>query len=168
MEGRGPVRGDGAAGSACISNREIDCFANEDVIDELMESRKEPVQVTGTFTLDEDDQPKKLTGVFRVESVDLSPISVDRISLAQGRILVAALPLVLTPHLDEETRQHYVVEEPALGIHAVAQTREALLDEVADDMAFLWDTYVENTEAPLTSQAQQLGERLRGRFSVAG
>lgn len=150
-----------------VTNREIDCFANEDVIDELVESRKEPVQVTGTFTLDDEDQPMKLTGVFRVESVDLSPVALDSVPLERGRRLTATPPVLLTPHLDEESHQYYVVEEPELGIHSVAQTRDVLLDEIADDVAFLWDAYAEESEARLTTKARELGQRLRNRFSVA-
>ncbi|MDP2183404.1 MAG: hypothetical protein Q8K99_12650, partial [Actinomycetota bacterium] len=58
-----------------VTNRTIDCYARADVIDDLVENHYEPVQVTGVFTLDENDHPIKLTDVSVVETVDLSPLT---------------------------------------------------------------------------------------------
>lgn len=72
--------------------------------------------------------------------IDEGEVRVDYVELPDGRRLTASPPLLLSPALDEETQQYYVVTAADLGIHSVALTRDELLDELADDITFLWDS----------------------------
>lgn len=52
---------------------ELECSYVQDIEDTIIESKRELIQVTGRFTLDEHGHPKSLTDVTRIEPVDLSP-----------------------------------------------------------------------------------------------
>ncbi len=69
-------------------------------------------------------------------------------------------PLTLQPALDEESSQLYVVEAPDLTLLAYAQTREQLLQEIGEQIAFMWDTYVKESEDKLAPDALRLRQRL--------
>jgi len=144
-----------------VTNRTIDCFARPEVVDDLVENRKDPVQVMGLFTLDEQDNPIKLTDVSSVESVDLSPILVDIVPLADNRQLVATGCLQIIPELDPETMQLFVVENHELGLHLEAATREELFEDLLDELAFLWTAYVSASDADLTPSAKALKATLQ-------
>lgn len=137
-----------------VTNRTIDCFARPDVVDDLVDNRKDPVQVTGVFTLDEQDNPIKLTDVSSVESVDLSPILVDVVPVAAGRRLVATGCLQIKPELDAETMQLFVVENHELGLHLEAATREELFEDLLDELAFLWAAYALASDEDLAPSAR--------------
>ncbi len=68
---------------------------------------------------------------------------------------------ILNPSLDEESQQLYVVEAPDLTLLAYAQTREQLLQEIGEQIAFMWDAYVNASEDVLASDALSLRKRLR-------
>jgi hypothetical protein len=68
-------------------------------------------------------------------------------------------PLVLQLALDE-SKQLFVVEEPDFGLYAFAQTREQLVQEIAEQIAFMWDAYVNVSEDMLASDALRLRQRL--------
>lgn len=141
------------------TRREIECVYVDELEETLIENRRSLIQATGQFTLDEDDNPIKLTDVTRLEPVDLSPISLKVIHW-QHREFHCTPALLLQPILDEESQQLYVVEVPDLTLHAYAQTREHLLQEISDQIAFLWDTYVEAPAHTLAADALQLREQL--------
>lgn len=146
-----------------VTNRTIDCYARPDVIDDLVENHYEPVQVTGVFTLDENDHPIKLTDVSVVETVDLSPLTIDAVVL-EGQPLVPSPPLVLTPTLDPETKQ---VLLEGLGLSAAAPTRDQLYEELVDEIAFVWEAYALEADEILSPAAAELKKRLLERFQVS-
>jgi hypothetical protein len=98
----------------------------------------------------------------RIEPVDLSPLSFPTLEQA-GRCLCFDPPLHLTPYLDEDTQQLLVVSDPLLNIHAYAQTREQLTDELAAQVFFLWDEYAQAEPDTLTEGAQALRDALLSR-----
>lgn len=63
-------------------------------------------------------------------------------------------------HLDHESQQLYVVEVPELTLLAYANSREQLLQEIAEQIAFMWDTYVQSSEETLAIDALRLRQRL--------
>ncbi|MDP2181351.1 MAG: hypothetical protein Q8K99_02120, partial [Actinomycetota bacterium] len=140
--------------------------ARPDVIDDLVENHYEPVQVTGVFTLDENDHPVKLTDVSAVETVDLSPLTIDAVVL-EGQLLVPSPPLVLTPALDPETKQVLLASDEGLGLSAAAPTRDQLYEELVDEIAFVWEAYALEDDEILSPAAAELKKRLLERFQVS-
>lgn len=70
------------------------------------------------------------------------------------------IPLILTPGIDEETKQLLVVEEPKISLHAFAYTRDELIHEINEQIIILWDEYVIVSADELASDALQLRETL--------
>jgi predicted RNase H-like HicB family nuclease len=73
-------------------------------------------------------------------------------------------PIAVQPDLDEETQQHFVAEIAELGICAQGRTRDALLDDIASQIAFLWEEYAVANESELTEDAIELRKVLLGRL----
>lgn len=138
---------------------EIECVYVDELEETMIENRRELIQATGQFTLDDEGNPAKLTNVTQLEPVDLSPISLKTVYW-QEREFRFTRSLILQPKLDEESSQLYVVENPDLTIHAYAQTREQLLQEIGDQIAFMWDTYAKESEDKLAPDALRLRQRL--------
>lgn len=137
------------------NNRELECCYVQDIEDTIIESKRELIQVTGRFTLDEHGHPKSLTDVTRIEPVDLTPLVFDCLEL-NGRVLRFSSKLIVEPVLDEETSQLLVIEDETLGIHVYAQNREILVDELTAELFFLWDEYALEASDNLTAKAQAL------------
>ena len=142
---------------------EIQCHCEPSVLESVLESWDVPIQVTGRFTLDRKGHPLRLTGVTRVEPIDLSPMTFDRIEWG-GRQLAFDPPLTIQPTLDEESGQLYVLTDDELGIDVFAQTREQVADELAEQVLFQWDTYARESPERLTPGARWLRDALLSRM----
>ena len=147
------------------NNRELECSYVQDIEDTIIESKRELIQVTGHFTLDEQGHPKSLTDVTRIEPVDLSPMVFDSLEL-NGRVLRFSPNLIVEPVLDEETSQLLVIENETLGIHVYAQNREILVDDLTAELFFLWDEYALEVSEKLTDKAQALKAELLKKCKV--
>jgi hypothetical protein len=141
------------------THQEIDCIYLEELEDLMIENRRQRLQVTGKFTLNADGHPIKLTDVTRIEPVDLSPITIREIP-KQDKKLCFKTPLVLTPKLDEETEQLLVIEEPQIGLHVFAYSRDEITHEINDQLLMMWDEYVNVSPNELALDAGQLREKL--------
>lgn len=146
-----------------VNGREIECSYVPEIEDDLLESRRGLIQVTGTFVLDADGHPSRLTNVRRIEPVDLTPLVFDVVE-ADGRRLKAVPALRLIPRLDEESQQLYVIEDADLDLSVYAATREELADEIAAHLLFAWDAYAKASSNILTPKARELANALRARF----
>lgn len=133
--------------------RKIECFYLPEVEQILLASPRELIQVTGQFILDEDNHPTKMSEVSLIEAVDLSQMTFTSVN-RDGRTLAISPPLVVTPVLDEETNQYLEVREDALGLFAFANNRELLVDEIEEQLFFLWDEYAMVGEDTLVEAAQ--------------
>jgi hypothetical protein len=102
----------------------------------------------------------------RIEPLELSPLSFPTLEQA-GRCLRFDPPLHLTPYLDEDTQQLLVVSDASLDIHAYAQTREQLTDELAAQVFFLCDEYAQAEPDTLTEGARALRVALLSRCQEA-
>ncbi|MBD2518887.1 hypothetical protein H6G93_28795 [Nostoc sp. FACHB-973] len=141
------------------THQEIECIYLEELEDSMIKNRRQMIQVTGQFTLDVDGHPTKLTDVTRIEPVDLSHINIREVT-GDGKKLRLITPLLLTPELDEETEQLLVVEEPHVGLHVFAYTRDELIHEINEQLLMMWDEYVNVSVDNLALDARQLRERL--------
>jgi hypothetical protein len=101
-----------------------------------------------------------MSEVTRIEPVDLSPFSFPVLGHL-GRCLRFDPPLHLEPHLDEDTQPLLVTSDDSLDIHAYAQTREQLTDELTAQVFFLWDEYALAEPHTLTAGAQALQAALQ-------
>jgi len=147
------------------NNRELECSYVQDIENTIIESKRELIQVTGRFTLDEYGHPKSLTDVTRIEPVDLSPMVFDYLEL-NGRVLHFISKLIVEPVLDEETSQLLVIEDESLGVHVYAQNRDLLIDDLTAELFFLWDEYALEDSDNLTAKAQQLKAALLERCQI--
>jgi hypothetical protein len=145
------------------TRQEIECIYLEELEDSMIENRRQMIQVTGEFTLDADGHPTKLTDVTRIEPVDISPINIREVSRGDKKLRLK-IPLFLTPKLDEETQQLLVAEEPQIGLHVFAYTRDELIHEINEQMIMMWDEYVNVDVDELASDAQRLRETLLRRL----
>jgi hypothetical protein len=137
---------------------ELECLYVDELEETMIENRRGLIQATGQFTLDGDGNPKSLTNVTQLEPVDLSPITLKTVQW-QGRTFQFTYPLLLEPQLDEESSQLYVVENIDLALISYAQTREQLLQDISEQIAFMWDAYVD-TKDVLAPDALKLRQRL--------
>lgn len=139
------------------TRREIVCTYVEELEDSIVDSRKEPIQVTGRFVLDEEGMPIRLTDVTRVEPVDLSPIVITGL---ESLALTMRRPLELLPTLDEESQQYLCVSEAEIHLDVFAQTRDALFDEVKEQLAMLWKEYGRADAGSLDDEARGVKQAL--------
>ena len=145
------------------TRQEIPCQCDPSVLGTVLRNYDLPIQVTGLYTLDRKGHPIRLTGVTRVEPLDLSPMTFDQIVWGSHRLKIDP-PLSLDPTMDEESGQLYVLSDEGLGIHVFAQTREQLADELAEQLIFQWDAYARESPDRLTPPARRLRDALRTRM----
>ncbi len=145
------------------TNRESECSYVEEIEDNIIESRRELIQVTGRFTLDAEGHPMRLVDVSRIESVDLSPMTFSVVEHS-GRVLKLNPPLILEPDLDEDTQQLLIISDSELDLYVYAQTREVLADDLIAELFLLWDEYAQADDGELTDVALKLKAKLRVRM----
>lgn len=134
------------------TRQQIECIYSNELEDVMIENRRQYIQVTGQFTVDSNGNPIRLTDVTRIEPLDLSPIVLHEVSF-NDRNFRFRRPLQLTPELEPEGKQLLTVENPQLGINVFAYSREALLEEISEQIAFLWDDYALSEDDSLTPEA---------------
>lgn len=148
------------------THRSIDCYYLPEIEDSIIESRRELIEVTGCFVLDREGHPERLTEVSAIQPVDLSPMTLSQYIQQNQRKLCLTTPLILIPILDEETKQLYIISNELLNIEVDATTRETLMQNLEDQIFFLWDTYGSDQVDPdtLTKGAVTLRNALREQF----
>ncbi|MBN2081871.1 hypothetical protein JW859_06635 [bacterium] len=149
------------------TNKEIECNYLAEIEEQLLDARRDYIQVTGEFTLDHDGFPMRLSEVSLVEPLDLSVMTVDRVVIGDMNLRIAP-PLKIRPALDEESKQLLIAEDVDLGVSVYAYTRHQLLREVEECLVFLWTNFVEDESDPLSGDAQSLRDRLRDRITRGG
>ncbi|MHB1292075.1 MAG: hypothetical protein ACYCY5_07770 [Sulfuricella sp.] len=144
------------------TSKELACIYEESVEDLLYEKRRDLIQVTGRVLLDEQGSPKQIIDVTDIRDLDLSAFMID--TIRHGALtLKAAATLILEPTLDD-TKQLLCVEHGELGIEVYATTREALLAELHEQLAMLWQEYAQASDEELDVPARQLKQALLKRF----
>jgi hypothetical protein len=141
------------------THQEIECIYLEEIEDSMIENRRQMIQVTGQFTLNADGHPIKLTDVTRIEPLDLSPISLREISGGDKKLRLKT-PLLLTPKMDEETKQLLVIEDDRIGLDVFAYTRDELVHDINEQLLMMWDEYANTSIDKLALDARLLREKL--------
>jgi predicted RNase H-like HicB family nuclease len=147
------------------TQRRLECEYGPDVEDMLVENRRGLIRVTGLVELDEQDRPIRLTDVFDIHELDLSPMVIESIMGTRRYLRVRAEPLTFQVDLDEDG-QYLAVSDPELDIHVFGQTRADVLSELLAQLEMMWLEYAEAEEIHLTAGAASLGRSLRQRLSV--
>jgi hypothetical protein len=125
----------------------------------LDENRDNLIQITGLFNVDADLHPRKFVGGMPVISkLDLSPINLDVIQWG-GRVFKLKYPVSLQPTLSNSD-QLIAVESLDLGINVFGATREQIMEEIGEQISFMWDIYVLEKDSKLTQSAIELKNRL--------
>jgi hypothetical protein len=147
------------------NSKELACFYEESVEDLLYEKRRDLIQVTGRVLLDEQGTPKQIIDVTDIRDLDLSLLVIDTVRYG-GLFLKASPALTFEPALDD-SKQLLCIEQAELGIDVYATTREALLSELHEQLAMLWQEYAQARDEELDASARQLKQALLSRFSEA-
>jgi hypothetical protein len=87
------------------------------------------------------------------------PIEIDTMVTMDGKKLRFKKPFLLVPKFDA-TKKVYYVSHRGLGIGLAAQSREELIGEVSNEIAFLWCEYAIKADKKLTLDAQELKRTL--------
>jgi len=140
------------------TKRELDCFYNEDIEDMLFENRRQLVQIVGVVTLDDNEQPKKITDVVSIQEIDLSPIDFNDIDYGKKKLHFKN-SFILTPKLDN-SEQLYTINYSELGLELFAYTRQEITNDVKSDIVYLWEEYAKAEDDTLTEDAKFLKKKL--------
>lgn len=119
------------------SQRRLECEYGADVEEMLVENRRGLIRVTGLVELDSRDLPIRLTDVFDIQELDLSPIILDVIAGSQRRLRFKDGAVSFPVELDEEGHL-LVVQDGGLDIHVFGESRAELAAELADQIELLW------------------------------
>jgi hypothetical protein len=123
------------------TKRPLKCYYLSEIEDSIVESRKDLIEVTGRFELDQEGYPERLAEVSNIQPVDLSEMVLPKNLEQTGRKLNLVHPMAFALRLDEETKQFYTIEDDSIGISVSAHTREELMKNLIEQLFFLWDTY---------------------------
>jgi hypothetical protein len=145
------------------TNKLLDCTYDETLEDMLYEQRRNFIQVTGRVILDEHGEPRSIFNVSDIVELDLSPIEIVGVEY-QG-LHLRAHPLLSLEVVTDESKQLLCVQDMALGLNAFAGTRDALLQEIWEQVAMLWTEYALANDDELDGPTLELKHALRVRFS---
>jgi hypothetical protein len=121
------------------TDKRVECHFRDGLVTDVLENRRQLVQVTGNVVYDTDGEtPKKMSDVDDVSVLDLSDIRLTSFSIGDNTEKELKEPLVLTPKLTESC-QYITAEKPEWGIDAIAQTREELLEEIRAEFWMQWN-----------------------------
>lgn len=143
----------------------IECIYSDDVEDSMIENRRQYVQVTGEFTLDNEGLPIKLTQVLSMEPLDLAPFELKYLDY-NGRLFRFKHVLRLSPFLDDDSKQLLTVIEPELGLDACGTTRIELIDDVIAQIDYNWTEFACCDDDALTEDAKMLKKSLLEKLEV--
>lgn len=147
------------------TQRRLECEYRPDAEEMLLENRRGFIRVTGLVELDEHSLPLRLTDVFEIQELDVSPIVLDTVVGRQRRLRFRAGTASFRIELDEGG-QLLVVRDPELDMHVFAHTRADLLADLIEQLEMMWLEFAEADGTLLTEGAAALGETLRHRLVV--
>jgi hypothetical protein len=76
-----------------------------------------------------------------------------------GRTFTLKYPLILEPKIDESS-QLLTVTDQTIGLLIFAENRTDLIEEIKEQLAFMWDAYVMSQEEELAPDALRLRKKL--------
>jgi hypothetical protein len=141
------------------TSRVIGCYYLPEAEDDILAGRKGLFQASGKFVLDSAGNPRAVLDVRRFEPVNLTPAAFDKLE-ADGQVFLFDPPMMVVPELDPDTEQWFVASIPELNIEASGKTRDALFEDIADQVRFVWKTYAMANDDALAEDALALKRRV--------
>jgi hypothetical protein len=149
------------------SRRPIECFYVEEAEPLLLANPRELIQVVGQVQVDASGEPVKMVETRDIREVDLDPLPLLPFTI-DGRRIAPREQRLLTPQLDEETQQVFILIDVALGIDLVAETRAELEEAYSALLPHLWRSYAMADDGQLAEDARGLKARLRAAYTEVG
>lgn len=146
-----------------VSRRGIECFYVEEAEPMLLANPREFIQVVGQVQVDAEGEPVKVVETKAIREVDLDPLPLAPFVVDDKRIEPRQQRLI-TPMLDDETKQLFVLIDDALGVDLVAETRMELEEAFLALLPHLWRNYAVAEDRELAADAQRLKQELRSVF----
>jgi hypothetical protein len=147
------------------TQRRLECEYGPDLEDMLLGNRRGLIRVTGLVERDEHDHPLRLTDVFDIQELDVSPVIVESFTGSRRRLRFNEGARTFGIELDEDG-QLLVIRDAELDVHAFGQTRAELAADLFEQLEVMWLEYAEADETGLTSGAASIGRTLRQRLAV--
>ncbi len=144
------------------NNKALRCSYDIEIESDILAERDLPIQLSGTFILDDEGFPQSLSNVYQIESVNLAPFEYDNLMTDCGAFIFEPR-LILKPTLSLD-QQLFIVSDPELGIDAYGATRKELETEIAVQVAVLWDEIAQSDDQ-LDEGAQALAVALKSRIT---
>ncbi|KAA0215796.1 MAG: hypothetical protein DYG94_06525 [Leptolyngbya sp. PLA3] len=141
----------------------ISCSYQDEVESDILESRRDYIQVTGQVYRTPEGHVSSVSDVTSIERVDTSPFQISEIEVDGVRLRIAP-PLQVNPELDEETKQVFLFSDDELNLFIAAPTRAELYEEIVADLAFSYSEYVRADDETLSPAAVELKRRLSQRL----
>lgn len=145
------------------TNRILDCNYSSEQEELVMSNLKGIIHVTGMVELDANDLPEKIKDVVDIHALDLSPLLLQSVDTAEGRLVLKQAESIQPTFEDGRV----VFELPILNIIASGATREEAVEELASDFIWLWKEYALAPCEELSQDANELAEYLRGMVEEA-
>jgi len=93
------------------------------------------------------------------ELLSCSPIVITEFNVMKKKCHFKE-PLELVLFYKEEQNKYYLIDE-SIGIDVYAQTIHELLEELYEELSFLWATYAEGDSNNMTVKAMEIKSNLR-------
>ena len=140
----------------------IECSYDDELEDDLLDSRRDLVRVTGQLGRNGNGDVVTVSDA-RVETLDLSEVELGLLVIG-GRPHRIDPPLVVTPQLDEDTQQLLVFVDDAFSLRANGETPDDLLVSVRNELVFAYEEYTPLGDEQMTLKAQRLKRELLSRI----
>ncbi|MEY2978118.1 MAG: hypothetical protein ACO31I_13385 [Prochlorotrichaceae cyanobacterium] len=146
-----------------LKTRKLRCSYRSEQEKSIGSNLKSFFQVLGEFSLDSNAFPAALLKFERLDLIDSSPIQLQEF-VWLGRSFKLNHPLSLEPETDESS-QLLTVTNQTIGLLAFAENRTELIEEIKEQLAFMWDAYVISREEDLAPDALRLRKKLKAFMS---
>ncbi|NLK49830.1 MAG: hypothetical protein GX294_04200 [Candidatus Cloacimonetes bacterium] len=126
----------------------------------LLQHPRNLVQIRCKATIDRNNNITKISEVYSMDDVDLSPILIKSFEY-DGQSFLIKKPIELSVFLDD-SEQLYCVVDDKFALNVAAETREELIEDIYDKLAFMWDFYIETISEPYREDVINLRTNLLG------
>lgn len=149
------------------TSRALECEYQDEIEEMLVENRRQLLHLSGLVELDKQDQPIRMTDVFDIRDVNLDNHVVHDIPVRSALLRFREGGRTFKIRLDE-SGAYFLIEDPELDILVFAESREAVVTELQEQIAVLWIEYAEADEGDLTPSAVELRSTLLKHLELHG
>lgn len=124
----------------------------------LLKHPRDFVQISGKAVLNNNMNVTKISEVYMVDDVDLSPVQIESFKY-DGESFRVKKPITLQVTLDD-SEQLYCVSAEEIALNIASDTREGLVEDIHEKLAFLWHFYIESKIEPCRQDVIELRSSL--------